>query len=129
MAKRNRKRAAGAEGTALTGRHPPQGSLTNMAEGAERDGELSVVFVPVQFSESTPIAVGTAVWALLFVIGLFLRPILADNGREWWVWSAAAGTVLGVFGYLYIRRRQARLLARAQQANEVVAEPRTPDQS
>lgn len=100
-----------------------------MREAGERDVESPVIVVPVQFSESTPVAVGTAVWALLFVIGLFLRPDLAESGREWWIWSAAAGAVLGVFGYLILRRRQTRLLARAQRESESAADSRTPGQS
>jgi hypothetical protein len=89
----------------------------------------AVVVVPAFFSECAPVAVGTAVWGLLFVIGLFIRPDLVESGREWWIWSAAAGVVLGGVGYLYLRRRQARLLARTQPANEPVPDPRTPDRS
>jgi hypothetical protein len=84
---------------------------------ASSRGQASVV-VPAQFSECAPVAVGTGVWALLFVIGLFIRPDLVESGREWWVWSAAAGVFLGAFGYGYLRRRQTRLLARAQSAAE-----------
>lgn len=108
-----------------------------MAEGGERDAERpqaatslapaspldptsvtsdasAVMVVSAEFSECAPVAVGTAVWALLFVIGLFIRPDLVESGRGWWIWSAAAGIFLGLFGYLYLRRRQARLLARTQ---------------
>jgi len=88
-----------------------------MGEGGE-DTSAKVV-VPARFSEVAPVAVGTAVWALLFVIGLFIRSDLAESGREWWIWSAAAGVGLGLFGYVFLRRRQARLRART----------RTPDQS
>jgi hypothetical protein len=88
-----------------------------------------VVVVPAQFSECAPVAVGTAVWALLFVIGLFIQPDLADSGREWWIWSAASGVGLGLIGYLYLRRRQARLLARARSAPPSAPDPKTPDRS
>jgi len=71
-----------------------------------------------QLDETTPVAVGTGVWALLFVIGLFIRPDLVESGREWWIWSALAGIVLGVFGYFYLLRRRRRMLSR-----------RTPDPS
>ena len=96
-----------------------------MGEGGEDSSATVVVVVPARFSEVAPVAVGTAVWALLFVIGLFLRPVLADGGREWWIWSAAAGVGLGLFGYVFLRRRQARLRARAKPAED----PKTPDQS
>jgi hypothetical protein len=82
-----------------------------VGEGSEREVEPPPV---AAFSETTPVAVGTAVWALLFVIGLFLRPVLADSGREWWIWSAGAGVVLGLGGYAFLRRRRARLIARSQ---------------
>jgi hypothetical protein len=78
-----------------------------VAEGSERNTEL-----PSQFSEFAPILVGTAVWALLLVIGLVIRPHLENSGRGWWIWTAAAGMVLGGFGYLYLRRRHRKLLSR-----------------
>ena len=96
-----------------------------MGEGGENTSATVVVVVPARFSEVAPVAVGTAVWALLFVIGLFIRSDLAESGREWWIWSAAAGVGLGLFGYVFLRRRQARLRARTQPAEG----PRTPDQS
>jgi O-antigen/teichoic acid export membrane protein len=74
-----------------------RGTLTRVAEG--------------EFSESTPIAVGTVVWAVLFVVGLVIRPDLNDDGHGWWIWTAVAGVVLGLFGYTYMRRRQRRLRA------------------
>jgi hypothetical protein len=115
-----------------------------MGEGGERDAERTpaatslapaspvdptsagsdasaVMVVAAEFSECAPVAVGTAVWALLFVIGLFIRPDLVESNREWWIWAAAAGVVLGGIGYLYLRRRQARLLARTR------PDPATPD--
>jgi hypothetical protein len=109
-------------------------AATSLARGSAVDPTSAapdaapVVVVPAQFSECAPIAVGTAVWALLFVIGLFIRPDLADSGREWWIWSAASGVGLGIFGYFYLRRRQARLLARAQ-STPPSTKPRTPDRS
>ena len=100
-----------------------------MREGGERNLEPPAPLVPVQFSEFAPVVVGTVIWAVLFVVGLFLRPSLADDGRGWWVWSAAAGVGLGLIGYRYLRRRQARLLARSRPRTQPAAEPKTPDQS
>jgi Protein of unknown function (DUF2530) len=87
-----------------------------VAEGSERNTELP------PFNEFVPVAIGTAIWALLFVIGLVIRPDLEDSGRGWWVWTAAAGVVLGLFGVFYVGRRRARLL-------KLVRDPRRPDQS
>jgi hypothetical protein len=52
--------------------------------------------------ERLPVAVGTGIWALLFVLGLVLRPELQSNGREWWIWTALAGVLLGFVGYTYL---------------------------
>jgi len=87
-----------------TGKHRLRGTLTRVAEGSERDTELP------QSSEAAPVAVGTAVWALLFVIGLVIRPALEHSGRGWWVWSAGCGVVLGFLGF-YLLRRHARQVA------------------
>jgi hypothetical protein len=110
-------------------------AATSLARGSAVDPTSAtpdaarVVPAPVEFSETIPIAVGTAIWVLLFVIGLFVRSDLAENGREWWLWSAAAGAVLGVLGYFIVRRRQARLLARAASVDDPGGDPRTPDRS
>lgn len=50
-------------------------------------------------------------WALLFLLGLAFRHGLSDHGHGWWVWTAAAGTVLGLFGYWFMARRQRHLQA------------------
>ena len=61
--------------------------------------------------ERLPVAIGTGIWALLFVLGLTLRPELESTGREWWIWTALAGVVLGFVGYAYLvlRRPKPRL--------------------
>ncbi|GAB3266027.1 DUF2530 domain-containing protein [Kineosporia babensis] len=56
--------------------------------------------------ERLPVAVGTGVWALLFVLGLIIRPELESTGREWWVWTALSGVVLGGVGYTYLLIRR-----------------------
>jgi hypothetical protein len=43
---------------------------------------------------------------LLFVIGLCLRSKLAAHGHEWWIWTAAVGVLLGLFGYFVVLRRR-----------------------
>jgi hypothetical protein len=88
-----------------------------VAEGSERRRTE-----PPDFSESAPVAVGTAVWAALFVIGLVIRPTLVDHGRGWWIWTAAAGVILGLVGTLYMRRRRAHLTA-AQPTGTPAVEP------
>jgi Protein of unknown function (DUF2530) len=89
-----------------------QGNLEPVTEAGEPE-----------IDEVTPVAVGTAVWALLFVIGLVIRGDLRNDGREWWIWTAAAGVALGLFGYWFMLRRQARLRAAAESAPLPPREP------
>ncbi len=56
--------------------------------------------------ERLPVAVGAGIWALLFVLGLIIRPELASTGREWWIWTAFSGVVLGFVGYTYLLVRR-----------------------
>lgn len=53
-------------------------------------------------------AVGTAIWAVLLLTGLLQRENLVEAGREWWIATAATGVVLGLVGYLLLRRRSRR---------------------
>ncbi len=73
-----------------------------MSEGGEPDSELP------EFSERTPVLVGTVIWAVVLVLSLIFRPYLVDHGHGWWVWAAVAGLGLGVFGFWFVNRRQAR---------------------
>jgi hypothetical protein len=104
-----------------------QGSLSRVSEGSESNDQLPA------FSEVAPVVIGIAVWALLFVIGLVIRADLIDSGRGWWVWTAVAGVVLGLVGYLYLRLRRPRLLASAPPAprgtDQQLPGRRTPDRS
>lgn len=97
-----------------TVRNPtPSGSpAPDLTPDSNADPGLPEDLAADPWGERAPVAVGTAVWALLFAIGLFIRDDLVDSGRGWWVWAAASGVVLGVGGYAYLRRRHARLLNR-----------------
>ena len=64
---------------------------------------------PLSVTGITTVTIGTAVWAGLLVIALIARDWLEANGRGDWVWIAAAGTVLGLLGIRYTKRRAARI--------------------
>lgn len=55
-----------------------------------------------------PVAVGTVVWLVLFVLGLIFRGELAEQGREWWIWTALCGAGLGLVGFGYLHRHADR---------------------
>ncbi len=79
--------------------------------------------MPLRTRDTRTILVGTALWAIaLAVVLLVVRP--ADPRP---VWVCVAGIGLGLFGVLYIRRRDARLresVPAAAEADE--SEPRRP---
>ena len=59
------------------------------------------------------VGVGTALWAVAFVVLLVLRSRLRAHGHLWWLGTCAAGVVLGLAGLVYVtRRRRAIRLAR-----------------
>lgn len=53
------------------------------------------------------VTLGTVLWALGLVAALLLRDRLDDQGRDSWVWVAAAGLFLGLVGIRQVRRRRA----------------------
>ena len=53
------------------------------------------------------VTLGTVLWALAVVATLVLRDRLDDQGRDGWVWVAAAGVFLGLVGIRQVRRRRA----------------------
>ncbi|GLX10507.1 DUF2530 domain-containing protein [Microbispora sp. NBRC 16548] len=79
--------------------------------------------MPLRTRDTLTILAGTALWVIaLAVVLLVVRP--ADPRP---VWVCVAGIGLGLFGVLYIRRRDARLresVPAAAEADE--SEPRRP---
>lgn len=69
---------------------------------------------PVDVDLARVMLVGTAVWAVAFVVAL----VLALTGEASWMpaWVCAAGMVLGLLGAGWARRNTARQKDRAQPA-------------
>jgi hypothetical protein len=58
------------------------------------------------------VTVGTALFAVAAVVMLPLRSALENAGHGRWPWIAVAGTLLGLLGLVYCRRRARRLSQR-----------------
>ncbi|MEZ0075207.1 DUF2530 domain-containing protein [Planotetraspora sp. GP83] len=60
---------------------------------------------PLKTNDTLTILVGTALWAVALVAVLVVRP-----ASTWpvWTWTCVAGIGLGLFGLLYVRRRDSR---------------------
>lgn len=67
---------------------------------------------PLDVDGVRAVAVGTAVWAALFLALLPFRGRLDEAGHAWWLWTCLAGTGLGLLGLEYCRVRRDRLAAR-----------------
>ena len=64
---------------------------------------------PLSVTGITTVTKGTLVWAALLVAALIGRKPLIDAGRGDWIWIAATGTLLGLLGIRYTKRRAARI--------------------
>lgn len=72
-----------------------------MATPRRRDPE------PFETDDVPIVTLGTALWAAALVAALLLSDRLAEQGRERWVWVAAAGLFLGLVGVRRARRHRA----------------------
>jgi hypothetical protein len=50
--------------------------------------------------------VGTGLWLGAMVVLVVMRDRLGDEGRGWWVATAAVGFVLGLVGIAFLLRRR-----------------------
>ena len=66
---------------------------------------------PLDLSGIPSVITGMVAWVIAFVVLLFLRPQLEDNGLDWWLWVPVAGFGLGLIGLWYCRRRWAAIKA------------------
>ena len=61
---------------------------------------------PLDLDGVRTMQVGTALWAIGFVVLFLLRHRLDDHGHEWWVGVAGAGFGLGLVGWEHTTRRR-----------------------
>lgn len=58
---------------------------------------------PLRVDTARVLLAGTVLWAVALVVTLVV-PSLHSNDRDWWPMTCAAGVVLGLLGYGYVRR-------------------------
>ena len=69
---------------------------------------------PLEANDQLVTAVITACWAVALAVLLIVHADIAPRER-WWIWTAVAGLVMGVFGLLYVphlKRSRARAAQR-----------------
>lgn len=72
---------------------------------------------PLEADDVATVTVGTIIWFALFVVQLPFYGWYADHGHTWFIWTCAAGGVLGLVGLKYVRGRRAAM-ERARAARE-----------
>lgn len=59
---------------------------------------------PLETNDRVTVLVGIGLWLVALVVTLVMHERLADQGRTWWIWTAATGAALGLAGLVYLRR-------------------------
>jgi hypothetical protein len=76
---------------------------------------------PKEADDRLVTAVITGAWAVALVVLLIVRDSI-PAGARWWLWTCAAGLVMGLFGLWYVpvlkRRRERAAAARAASARQ-----------
>ncbi len=83
-----------------------------MAEQGEDEDRAAVE--PLRTNDRATVLVGCVVWAVLLVLSLVNRDRLDAAGHGWWLWTCAAGLVLGVLGLCWLQVRHGRLVAQGR---------------
>jgi hypothetical protein len=73
---------------------------------------------PLEANDRLVTVVGTAGWALALIILLIVRGSLPADAR-WWIWTSAAGVMMGLFALWYVPRlKRSRARAAARRAGD-----------
>jgi hypothetical protein len=63
---------------------------------------------PLDVTGVRTMAVGASLWLVALLVLLPFQDSLQDQGRGWWLWTCAAGLVIGLIGVEHCRRRRSR---------------------
>ena len=82
---------------------PEQAGSSASAQSPDVGAEPVAKYPPLPMKSANVIRAGLALWAIALVVTLAV-PALRTGERHWWPWACVAGLVLGILGYLYVRR-------------------------
>jgi len=78
---------------------------------------------PLEANDQLVTGVVTAGWAVALIVLLIVRSSL-PAGARWWIWTCAAGLVMGLFGLWYVPRlKRGRSRAAARRAAAPADDP------
>jgi Protein of unknown function (DUF2530) len=69
---------------------------------------------PLEADAVLVMGIGTALWAVAFVVLLPFKATLRAHDASWWLWVCVAGVALGLLGMRIASRRRDRLRAAAR---------------
>lgn len=92
-------------GDAVTQRAASERTETDAGGGAAGRVEIE----PMETNDVLIVAIGTALFAVAFVVLLAMRGSLERSGHGRWPWIALSGALLGLVGLVYCLRRQQRM--------------------
>jgi hypothetical protein len=88
-------------------------SLIRLSNVTDQPQQPKRHVTPLDVDAVRTVRIGTALWAVGLVAAIVFRDTLADNGRDWWVWTCVAGVLLGCAGIVITTRRRSRLARRS----------------
>lgn len=89
----------------------PQGEASERTDESGDVGAATgrVEIEPMETNDVLIVAIGTALFAVAFVVLLALRTSLERSGHGRWPWIALSGVIGGLLGLVYCVRRQQRM--------------------
>lgn len=66
---------------------------------------------PMEVDLGRIVLIGTVLYAIVAIVFLPLQSTLSHDGHGRWPWVAVSGAVLGLLGFVYVKRRD-RAIAR-----------------
>lgn len=87
---------------------PPRNGHSEDAKSGDAVTER-VELQPMETNDVLIVTVGTALFAVAFIVLLALRTSLERSGHGRWPWIALSGVILGLIGLVYCVRRQQRM--------------------
>ncbi|WP_136709960.1 DUF2530 domain-containing protein [Agromyces sp. H66] len=73
---------------------------------------------PARADARKAVFAGTLAWLVAFVVSLIAREQLAAAGLEWFVWTAAIGTGLGIVGLAVVQVIRRRILRQERESSD-----------
>jgi hypothetical protein len=86
-----------------------EAASASVSADAESDETQRLEMEPMETNDVLIVAIGTALFAVAFLILYPMHASLERNGHGRWPWIALSGALLGLVGLVYCLRRAQRM--------------------